>query len=441
MILWPISLALAFLVQPQSKVLTLEEAVKIASINAFAVRIAELNAEKARMNTKVAEGVMGPSLNAQGVYSRTETSGGGGSTQTGGGFDSSGDSKSIQISVSQLIDISGEKRKLVQAARYQTLAQEAGILVEINSLRGVVRNKYFLALKAQELIRVQEQALASNLERLGKARIREQEGAIPKFDVLRLESEVKKAEKDLLDAKARFEIAKQELNNSLGRPIETEFELERIVEAPPVPIDATGPVAIALQSRAELRQLDYSILALERTRESYERSQLPALTVSANHTQNINPTAFRPDSTTIGQAVLSFPLFTSGVNKSRIKAARADEEVGKIQREQFQLGIALEVRTALTRVISAREAIEVAKVNEAIATEALRLADLRYNEGAGILLDVTVAQAELTAARVAVLNAMDDFLNAYAALQRAVGSDQVMGSPDAAPTETKDQVR
>jgi len=437
-ILWPIGFALAVLTSSQSRVLTLDDAEAMAATNAFSVRIAQLNLEKARLNTKVVEGQLGPSLSTQATYSRTENSGGGGGQ---GGFNTSGDSKSIQLSLSQIVDISGEKRKLVQAARFQALSQEAAILVELNVLRQAVRTKYFAALKAEELVRLQEATVASNRERLEKARIREQEGAIPKFDVLRLESEVKKSEKDLLDATARLQIAKQDLNNTLGRPIETEFELQRVTADPPVPADPTDPVQVALANRQEIRQLDYAILALERTRESYEKSQLPTLTVGANHTQNLDPGAFRPNSTTVGQAVISIPLFTSGVNQSRVKAAKSDEEVGKLQREQLQLGIALEVRTALTQVRTAQEAIEVARANEALAAEALRLADLRYNEGAGILLDVTVAQAELTAARVAVLNAIDDFLNAYAALQRAVGRDQVTGGPEAPETQNKDQVR
>lgn len=436
MILWPFKVALLVLLPQTDPILTIDEAVGLAVQNAFGVKIARSNAEKARLNAKVAEGALGPSLSTQATYSRTENNGGQ-SGQGGGAFD--GDSKSVSVSVSQLIDISGERRKLVQAARFQTLAQEAAIAVELNTLKGAIRNKYYAALKAAELVDVQEAALASNRERLEKAKIREQQGAIPKFDVLRLESEVKKSEKDLLDAQSRLTIAKQDLNNAIGRPVETEFELQRIESMPTAPSNAEAAVAVAMKERPEIKQLDYAILALERQRESYERADLPTLTVGASHTQNIDPGAFRPNSTTVGQAVVSIPLFTSGVNKNRVRAAKSDEEIGKLQREQVQLGIALEVRSALIQVETARAGIEVARKNEELAREALRLADLRYNEGAGILLDVTVAQAELTASRVAVLTAIDDFLNAVAALQKALGTDTFVSGSDAAPVVSKEQ--
>ena len=160
--------------------------------------------------------------------------------------------------------------------------------------------------------------------------------------------------------------------------------------------------------------------------------------MSANHTQNIRPSAFSPDSTSNVQAVLSIPLYTSGIIDARVKAARSDEEIGKLRFEQLQLAVALDVRAAFTRYVSARSKLGVAQANEAVAREALRLADLRYDEGAGILNDVTTAQAELTAARAAVLTAIDEYLKAYAALQQAVGVDNLgsLAAPEQAPVTT-----
>ena len=434
MMLLSIKIALAFMSAQDSGVLTLDQAVDLAINNAYSVKISREELERAKQSVRIAEGALGPSVGGQAsyVYSKTH----GGSSQANAFIPN--DAGAVAISVSQLIDISGEKRKLADAATWQSRAQEQAIRTEINALKGQIRNLYYAALQAEALVAVQSEALKANQERLDKAKIRFEQGAIPQFDVLRFESEVRKSQQDLLDAQTNVELAKQQLNSVMGRAIETEFGLQRTEGDPGVPNDASGLVRSALETRPELLQVLYSNKALEKTRESHQRAKLLTINVSANHTQNIRPSAFSPDSTSNVQAVLSIPLYTSGIIDARVKAARSDEEIGKLRFEQLQLAVALDVRAAFTRYVSARSKLGVAQANEAVAREALRLADLRYDEGAGILNDVTTAQAELTAARAAVLTAIDEYLKAYAALQQAVGVDNLgsLAAPEQAPVTT-----
>ncbi|MFX6834738.1 TolC family protein, partial [Acinetobacter baumannii] len=80
----------------------------------------------------------------------------------------------------------------------------------------------------------------------------------------------------------------------------------------------------------------------------------------------------------------------------KIQAANRDVEIAQLQFEQLSLGVALSVRRAATNAFTANRSLDVAKANVTVAREALRLAQLRYDEGAGILLDVIVAQSDLT---------------------------------------------
>lgn len=434
MMLLSLKIALAFISVQDSGVLTLDQAVDLAISNAYSVKISREELERAKQSVRIAEGALGPSVGGQASYAYTKVHGG--SSQSNAFLPT--DAGAVALSVSQLIDISGEKRKLADAATWQSRAQEQAIRTEINALKGQIRNLYYAALQAEALVAVQSDALKANQERLDKAKIRFEQGAIPQFDVLRFESEVRKSQQDLLDAQTSVELAKQQLNSAMGRAIETEFGLQRVEGDPGVPGDASGLVRSALETRPELLQVMFSNKALEKTRESLQRSKLPSINLSANHTQNIRPSAFSPDSTTNVQAVLSIPLYTSGIIDARVKAARSDEEIGKLRFEQLQLAVALDVRAAYTRYVSARSKLGVAQSNEAVAREALRLADLRYDEGAGILNDVTTAQAELTAARAAVLTAIDEYLKAYAALQQAVGVDNLgsLAAPEQAPVAT-----
>ncbi len=119
----------------------------------------------------------------------------------------------------------------------------------------------------------------------------------------------------------------------------------------------------------------------------------------------------------------TIPLYNSGVTRARAQAARQDEEQSRINLEQIRHLISLDVLNALTRIETASKAHEVALKGQDLATESLRLAQIRYDEGAGILLDVTTAQSELTRAQGSVVTAKYQYLTAIAALQAATGTD------------------
>ncbi len=123
--------------------------------------------------------------------------------------------------------------------------------------------------------------------------------------------------------------------------------------------------------------------------------------------------------------MLSFPIFDSGRTRHIVEQSLSDRDQAQIAFEQLLLDIALEVRTAYTQAKTAKEAYDVALNSERLAAEALRLAEIRYNEGAGILIDVTQAQADLTAAQGSVQTTKYQYLNAYAALLKAVGRDDL----------------
>jgi outer membrane protein TolC len=412
--------------------LTLEHALSIAMKNAFTLRIAESKAEKARKQEKAARGAFGPTVTAQGSYSRFDgsvtgnTGSSGGSSGGGGGSTSfTGDSKTASLTLNQPIDISGISRKALEATEFTRKAAEAGLGVEVNNLKLTVRGAFYNVLLTKALVKVQQDAVSAAQARLDKAIIREREGAIPKFDVLRFQNEVRKSEQSLSQAVGTFENAKHALNSALARPIETDFDAVPVDELPAVPDNPSDLVVVALRNRAEVKQSEFTITALNRTADVQGASMKPQLNVQATHTRNIDPGPGQQNFGSFESIVLSFPLFDSGIARARVDAARRDEDQARIGLEQLLLGIALEVRNALTLAQTAKKTYEVALDSESLAAEALRLAEIRYAEGAGILIDVTQAQADLTAARGNVQNAKYQFLNAYAALLKAIGKDDL----------------
>lgn len=418
-VLFALGLTLALQSQ-DGKVLTLDEALKIAEAKAFSLRIQESQVEVAKAQEKVSKAQLNPGAQVSSTLSWFNA-------RTSGGFGANGSqtNTNVALSVSQIIDISGVYRNRIRSAEFARKAQEFGVAVEENSIRGLVKAQYFGAVQTKQLIQVQTALLESANERLAKARIREQEGDIPRFDVLRLEVDVKKAEQARTDAEGEYLFAKQQLNNLLGRPIETDFEVEVAADLPPLDIAVEKLVKAALQRRPEIGQSEMGILSLEQARKADEKAGRPTLTAGASHVRNLDPGFGQSNEQTQAQLTISVPIVVSGVVQANARSAKEREEQAKIRFEQLQLGIALEVQGALLNLATALDTLETARKTEELAAEALRLAQLRYDEGVGILLDVTTSQNDLTSAQANVAISQFRVRSAYADLQRAVGSDDL----------------
>jgi outer membrane protein TolC len=123
----------------------------------------------------------------------------------------------------------------------------------------------------------------------------------------------------------------------------------------------------------------------------------------------------------IAGAQLSWNLFDGLRTQGRIKEATANHERAEVDLDDRTRTIELEVRTAYSNFIEAREVLESQKKVMEQAEEALRLARARSEAGTGTQLDVLSAQTALTDARTTQVQALHDYETARARLQRAVG--------------------
>jgi outer membrane protein TolC len=196
-------------------------------------------------------------------------------------------------------------------------------------------------------------------------------------------------------------------------------------------------VQVATKGRSELHAMLNQVSALRYIREAEERGLQPSLGVAFVETQNINPSFGEDKESFVSSLSLSFPIFDSGVTRARVKEARQDEVAAKTQYDELKLGIALEVRQALTNLTNAKARYEVAKHQVEFAAESYRLAKLREDAGEGISLEVIDAQTAETQAKAGLVTATYDYLTAYSQLQRAIGTDDVATAQVAVVKEKK----
>ena len=118
---------------------------------------------------------------------------------------------------------------------------------------------------------------------------------------------------------------------------------------------------------------------------------------------------------------VSWDIFDGFLSKGKVQQTQALHDKAKFDVEDAMRRIELEVRTAHSQFIEAKEVLESQKKVVEQADEALRLANARAEAGTGTQLDVLGAQTALTEARSTQVQALRDYAVARARLERATG--------------------
>jgi len=293
-----------------------------------------------------------------------------------------------------------------------------------------VQTAYFDVLLAEQQITVRERSVELLKSELEDARRRYEAGTIPRFNVLRAEVELANEQPHLSRARNFFRTSKNNLSNLLGFTLPKEMlediplQLSDKLKAEPYEINLSQAINKALQYRTELEALrkasDLSREAIVNARAGYK----PSLQGFVGY--DVHSSMFSDNLTDefhgwMAGVQLNWNIFDGFLTQGRIREARARFQRSEVDLEDAGRQIELEVRTAHSTFIEAREVLEsTTKVVEQ-AEEALRLATARNQAGTGTQLDVLSARTALTQAETTHNVALRDYSTARAKLERAVG--------------------
>ena len=300
-----------------------------------------------------------------------------------------------------------------------------------------VRVAYYDVLLAAQQITVQEASVKLLTNELQDQQRRFDAGTVPRFNVLRAEVELSNARPKLIRARNAHRIAKNNLVNLLGcnlpRDIgeDVPLQLTGTLDAEPYQIELPAAIAQALEKRTELAALRKAEQLRREGVASAQGGYKPSVQVFAGY--GWRNSQFTED---IGRelggwnagAQMSWDIFDGQLTRGKVQEARALHEKSKTEVDDTGRRVELEVRTAYSYFIEAREVLESQKKVQEEAEEALRLARSRFDAGTGTQLDVLDAQTSLTEARTTQVQALHDYAVARARLERAIGQDVIQAA-------------
>ena len=373
-----------------------------------------------------------PKLSATGSFTHTDP----GAIENFGTIPQPNESWNAGLRIVQTVYEGGKLGAAIRAAR---LTKEQALLqyqTVVSDTLLATRVAYYDTLLAAQQIPVNEASVNLLGKELDDQQRRYDAGTVPRFNVLRAEVSVANARPALIRSRNEYRIAKNNLSNLLGYNLPRDvwedipLQLTDALAAEPYQVDLPSAIAQALEKRTELGALRKARQLQDENIINARAGYQPTLQAFAGYgwrsVQFTKPVIL--DHQINGWqagAQLSWDIFDGFLTKGKVMQARAQRERAGTELDDTSRQVELQVRTAYSTFIEAREVLDSQLKVQEQADEALRLARARADAGTGTQLDVLSAETQLTQSRTTQIVALHDYSVARAKLERAIGNDLV----------------
>ena len=244
------------------------------------------------------------------------------------------------------------------------------------------------------------------------------------LDTLRANVELQNEKQRLIEAQTQEEVALYGLVRLLNLDSHQKVELADKPSFFQTPeFEASQSVEEALTTRPEMRALEARERMAILERRAASESRLPSINLGGDWAyQGLSLPRAIP--TYVFQVSLDVPLFTSGRIHAQI--ARSDLELKKVAQERADLRdqIAMEVKTAVVQLQSARHEVDVANLGVNLAQEEVTQARDRFQAGVANNIEVITAQDALARANDNQIAALYGYNQSRADLAHAIGQTE-----------------
>jgi outer membrane protein len=405
--------------QPARK-LTLSQVEQIALRNHPRIGSASLLAEAAKSAVTEARAPLYPSLsgNFTSVGAEHNSTLSAGTVQTSSLYSR----VAAGVTASQLITDFGRTANLAESAKLRASAQEqnvgntrAATLIEVDQA-------YYQALAADSVLKVAQAVVENRRLTLRQVQALAQSSLKSTLDVSFAEVALSDAELALVRAENDVQAAGAQLAAALGMAQPDHFELADEPLPPALEADPEPLVARALQQRPDLAALQLDRDAANRFAQAENALSRPTVSL-LGVAGGLPATDARLHSTysaagvNVNVPILNGKLYAARQSEAQLRAQALGRDV-----EDLTVQVSRQVRVAWLQANTAFRRLDVTARLVAQAEQSLRLAQTRYNNGLGSIVELNQAQVSQVSAEIAAAGAKYDYLSARAGLTFVMGA-------------------
>ncbi|MBS4027955.1 MAG: TolC family protein [Ignavibacteriales bacterium] len=410
----------------QTKTLSLNEAISLAMQKNTSMITSRNAVESQESFQRVAYGALFPSLNASGSWNRSQNNpadpGPLASNRVSAGLDASitffdGFSNFAALERAQLNVKTSElsRERTEQQTIYQTISL------------------YLNVLRTEELLNVRKDNLNRSNQQLKRIQESQKLGGVAMADVFRQQVIVSNDELALIQAQNDYDKTKLDLITYLtldplseyvfqDNTVPKDIDSTEVQNAKQQEQNLTMISSQAMQNRFDFVTAQQSVTGAELNVRYYKGDWWPSLRASASLDYGgpeFGTTTYGGMSWGISA---SYPIFNNfqrenSIQQAAIDLRNANEALGLKERQ-----VKTEIKKALLDLEAASKSIEVSQTGVRSAIEDRRIAEEKYNLGAGTLLDKLVADANYTSAISNKVNSVYNYILAKKNLEFVLGT-------------------
>ncbi|MBP8954008.1 MAG: TolC family protein [Armatimonadetes bacterium] len=318
------------------------------------------------------------------------------------------------VSISQPLELNGVRRvrTRIETAALRSALAEREVLEREVGLQ--VRHAYWEAALALEIAEVERKNVEHSHTLAAAAQRQVELGNHPRMHQIKADVELARARQQLIAAEAGAAQAMSALCAAMGAPPDASYALTETLAFEAVGVEPTALVEAAMRTRPELRMAESVTAQAEGEVEAARLARKPDVAVT--YWQETFDS-----SGGLGVSV-NLPLFDWGGTRERQAQARALASARREAAAQVEQQIRLEVRQAITALLSAEA--QVRELQERVIEQSEQLAQITsigYQEGALNLLDDLEAQRTLRSVLLEHQAALAEYIKARATLEWASG--------------------
>ena len=419
---------------PETRRLSLGQAARLAAAQAAGVQGAQYRAEQAQARVTQSRAALLPQLEAVPNWSSHTLN----SASFGFNFPAKPGERPLLDPNGQIIgpvkfwDLRGQASQAVldlgasgrvRAARAGAAAAGADVATVAEQAAFVAANAYVRVLRTEALVqaRTADSILANDLVQIARDQL--EAGVGVALDVTRAESQRAAGRAALIAARNDRDRARLELHRSLNLSLDVPVELSDSLTTVVAADVGTEQAAIdqALRARPDVHTAELQLAAAQQQIAAVRATRLPTVGVFAND----GPTGLEPqhflNTYTYGVQV-TWPMFEGGRRAGQTQEAEAAAREIDVRRRDLREQIAVDVRSAMLDLASAREEVDAARDRQRFAEQEVDQARERFRAGVSGNADVITASLSLNAARTGLVDALTAYQTARVALAKAEGT-------------------
>ena len=428
--------------------LDLEKALEIALSESPTVKVADKEIEKKKYAQKGTYAALFPQINFTADYTRTLKKQvmymdgfdmGGGSDESTPGMEGIDMSKGIEVGRDNNWTTGFNlSMPLVNATLWKSLSISA-LDVELSieqarsskiSMVNQVKKGFYAVLLANDSYRVFKESYDNAMENYLDIKKKYDQGTVAEYDLIRADVTVKNSEPNMLQAENSLTLAKWQLKALLGMDLEMAIDCEgELADFESVLFADYMATDTTLAGNTDLKQIDLQMQQLKKTLTMQKFDYLPTLSLTGMYQWNAmnNDFKFKNYNWTPYSIVgvsLTVPIFSGGSKYHKIKQTQVSMHQMDLQRDDTKRNLQLAIKQYLDNMKTCVKQFDAAQKGVEQANKGYKIAQKRYDTGAGTLLEMNDAELALTQAKLNLNQSIYNYMVAKSDMEKVLGQEQ-----------------